>query len=256
MVKKILSILAWVVTGAALVALFIAARQHYLGTPIQAINVDIERANDSGFVKQNAVLSDIGNLCEVAKIGSVNMEAIGKRLNANPWIESASSYVDLDGILNVNIKEYQPVLRVFGMNGTSAYLTAEGDLLPTSLGYTPHVLIASGNYALDKEHLNRQLCDTVEADQNLINTLQIFDAIERNEYLKSCIGQLYCNNKNEFEIVAKGIPSRIVLGDTDNLDDKLGRLEVFIRQKANGTEIKNFKKIDLKYKNQIVCTKR
>ena len=256
MVKKILSILAWVVTGAALVALFIAARQHYLDTPIQAVNVDIERANDSGFVKQNAVLSDIGSLCEMAKIGSVNMEAIGKRLNANPWIESATSYVDLDGILNVSIIEYQPVLRVFGMNGTSAYLTAEGNLLPTSLGYTPHVLIASGNYALDKEHLNRQLCDTVEADQNLINTLQIFEAIERNEYLKNCIGQLYCNNKNEFEIVAKGIPSRIVLGDTDNLDDKLGRLEVFVRQKANGTEIKNFKKIDLKYKNQIVCTKR
>jgi len=256
MVKKVLSILAWIVTAGGLIALFVAARENYLDTPVRSVNLSIERSTDSGFVKSKAVLADIGTLSNNAKIGTVNMEGIRKQLKANPWIESSSTYIDLDAIMNVSIKEYEPVMRIFDKDGTSAYVTAEGILLPTSMGYTPHVLIASGNYTFDNEHLGRQLCDTIEADRNILNTLKVLEAIERNESLKNSIGQLYCNARNEFEIVAKGIPSRIVLGSTDNLDDKLRRLEIFINQKAGSAELSGFKKIDLQYKNQIVCTKR
>ena len=256
MVKKILSILAWIVTAGSLIALFVVAREHYLNTPVRSVNLNIERGTDNGFVKSEAVLADIGTLSSNAKIGTINMEGIRNQLKANPWIESSSAYIGLDAIMNVSIKEYEPIMRIFDKNGSSAYVTADGLLLPTSLGYTPHLLIASGNFTLDNDRLNQQLCDTLEADRNILNALQVFEAIERNKSLKNSIGQLYCNARNEFEIVAKGIPSRIVLGTTDNLDDKLRRLEIFINQKAGSAELYGFKKIDLQFKNQIVCTKR
>ena len=256
MVKKILSILAWIATAAALVALFVVAREHYLDTPIRSVSVNIDRSTDSGFVKENAVLADVGSLCNVAKIGSVNMSAIAKQLKSNPWIESSSSFIDLDANLNISIKEYQPVMRVFGKNGQSVYVTEEGTVLPTSLGHTPHVLIASGNFNLDDIGSQHQLCDTLEADRNILNAMHILNAIKRNNFMQTCTGQLFCNGKDEFEMVAKDIDARIVIGDTCNIDDKLKRLEIFIKQKANGNEIKDFKKIDLRYKNQIVCTKR
>lgn len=236
--------------------MFVAAREHYLDTPVRSVNLNIERSTDSGFVKSKAVLANIGTLSKNTKIGTVNMEGIRKQLKANPWIESSSAYIGLDAIMNVSIKEYEPVMRIFDKDGTSAYVTADGLLLPTSLGYTPRLLIASGNFTLDNEHLNQPLCDTVEADRNILNALYVFEALERNKSLKNNIGQLYCNARNEFEIVAKGIPSRIVLGSTDNLDDKLRRLEIFINQKAGSAELYGFKKIDLQFKNQIVCTKR
>ena len=256
MVKKILSILAWVVTAGALVALFIVAREHYLDTPVRSVSLDIERNTDSGFVKQKAVLADISTLSAKAKIGTVNMEGIRKQLTSNPWIESSSAYIDLDAILNVNIKEYEPVMRIYGKSGQSAYLTADGILLPTSTGYTPHVLIASGNFDFDAEQLNRKLNDTLESDLNLISAMKVFEAIQRNDFMRGRIGQVYCNGRNEFELVDKGIDAKIVMGDTCNMDDKLRRLEIFIDQKANSAEIWNFKKIDIQYKNQIVCTKR
>ena len=256
MVKKILSILAWMVTGAALVVLFIFARKDYLDTPIHSYNIKVDRASNQGFVKEEAVVEDLSNLCAMATIGSANMVSINKQLKSNPWIESSSSYIDLNANLNVNIKEYQPVLRVFGNKGTSAYVTAEKTVLPTSVGYTPHVLIASGNFDLDSELLNRQLSDTLKADWNILNALHILKAIQRNEFMGSCIGQIYCNGRNEFEIVARDIDAKILVGDTCNIDDKLKRLEIFIKQKTNSLEIKGYKTIDLKYKNQIVCTKR
>lgn len=256
MVKKILSILAWVVTGAALVALFIVARESYLQRPVHAINVNINRVNENGFVKKDAVLAELDSICHNANIGTVNMMAIGNRLKSQPWIEHSSSFVDLGGNLNVNIKEYHPVLRVFGRNGNTAYLTEEGMLLPQSAGFTPYVLIASGNFDLESASLRHRLCDTVEADRNLIGAMKVFEAIGRNEFMSNSIGQIYCNRNNEYEIVARDIDARIMLGDTCNLDDKLTRLEIFMKQKTGSSEITEMKTINLKYKNQVVCTKR
>ena len=50
MVKKILSIVLWVATAAALVVLFIFARENYLNTPVKSVN--LMPATDSGFVRK------------------------------------------------------------------------------------------------------------------------------------------------------------------------------------------------------------
>lgn len=256
MVKKILSILAWVVTGAALVTLFVVARENYLGKPIQTINVNIDRTGENGFVKKDAVLADLDSICQRAKIGTVNMMAIEDRMNSQAWIENSASFVDLGGNLNVSIKEYNPMLRVFDKNGQSAYLTDEGLLLPPSAGFTPYILIASGNFDLEACPLGHRLCDTLDADHNLIGATKVFEAIGRNEFMRNSIGQIYCNRNSEFEIVARDIDARILLGDTTCLDDKLARLEIFMKQKTGSNEVKEMKIINLKYKNQVVCTKR
>ena len=74
--------------------------------------------------------------------------------------------------------------------------------------------------------------------------------------MQSCIGQVYRNRKGEFDIVVKDIDSRVILGDTCHIADKLRRAEIFIKQKAGSAELKGMKNINLKYKNQVVCTKR
>ena len=256
MVKKIFSILAWVVTGVALVVLFIAARDNYLNMPLKSINVNIDRVNDNGFVKESTVTADLGNICNAAKIGTVNMQAIQSQLKSNPWVQTSAAYVDLGGDLNVSIKEHHPVLRIFGSNGKSVYLTDDRIVLPPISSHTPYLLIASGNFRLDSLEMGHQLNDTLKADRNLIGAMAVMEAIDRNPFIKSCAGQIYCNRQNEFEIVVRDLDARVVIGDIGNLDDKLRRLEIFMKQKIGTNEIKNLNIINLKYKNQVVCTKR
>lgn len=255
MVKKIFSILAWVVTGVALVVLSVAARENYLNTPIRSINVNIERMSDNGFVKESTVTTELGNICNAAKIGTVNMLAIQSQLKSNPWVENSAAYIDLDGVLNVSIKEHHPLLRVFGNNGKSVYLTDDRIVLPSSPSHTPYLLIASGNFLLDSLEMGHRLNDTLESDHNLIGAMVIMEAIDRNPFIKSCAGQIFCNRQNEFEIVVRDLNARVLLGDTGNMDDKLHRLEVFMKQKAGTNEVRNLNTINLKYKNQVVCTK-
>ena len=71
MVKKILSIVLWVITAAAIVVLFIFARESYLNTPLKSIN--LVPAVDSGFVRRNVLHEEIEKQCEHSMVGTVNM---------------------------------------------------------------------------------------------------------------------------------------------------------------------------------------
>ena len=253
MVKKILSIVLWVITAAAIVVLFIFARESYLNTPLKSIN--LMPAADSGFVRRSVLHEEIKKQCEHSMVGTVNMIKIQNHLDANPWIESNSAYIDLDGNLNVNFKEYEPQFRVFAKNGRSVYVTDDGVVIPSCNNYTPYVLVASGNFELG-DTTTYALSDTLDRDRNLLNALYWYKAIKANPFVENCVGQLYCNNKNQFELTVKGLEARVIVGDTCLAADKLNRLEIFMKQRISSPETHNMKIINLNYKNQIVCTKR
>ena len=255
MVKKILSIVVWVVTAAALIVLFVFAREAYLTSPVKSVNIDIERSGDSGFIKERFLKADIDRF-RSNSIGTVRLYDLQQSLNANPWVESNTSFIDLDGTLHVSIKEYQPVLRVFGNDGKSVYLTEDGHVVPTSRFHTPYVLIANGNFSIRNDSTTYTLNDTIASDLALIEALHIHKAIERNAFMQSCIGQVYRNRKGDFDITVRDIKANVIMGDTVQIADKLRRAEIFIKQKAGSEELHEMKSINFKYKNQVVCTKR
>jgi cell division protein FtsQ len=254
MVKKILSILLWVVTAAALVVLFVFARENYLTTPLKSIQ--LIPASDTGFVRKTALREEIERICGNSKVGTVNMIAIQKVMEDNSWIEDGTSYIDLDGTLNISFKEYEPWFRVYGKGRRSVYITRDGVVIPSSHVYTPYVLVASGNFELRNDSATYRLSDTLDSDRNLLNALHWCDAIEGNDFVSHCIGQLYCNKRNQFELTVKGFDGRVIVGDTCDAADKLRRLETFMKQRIDSPETKTLKSINLNYKNQIVCTKR
>lgn len=255
MVKKILSILAWVVTAAALIALFVFAREDYLTSPVKAIDIHIERSTDSGFIKERFLRKDIERFRN-NDIGTFRLYDLQKSLNANPWIESNTSYIDLDGTLRVSIKEYNPAMRIFGNDGHSVYLTEDGHVLPTNRLYAPYVLIANGHFDIQNDSASYPLSDTLESHQALAEVLHVWKAIEGNPFMKSCIGQVYRNHKGQFEITVKDVNARVIVGDTTQMADKMRRAEIFFKQKAGSADIAEMKNINFKYKNQVVCTKK
>ena len=254
MVKKILSILLWVATAAGLIFLFVFARENYLTTPLKSIQ--LLPSSDTGFVRKTALHEELERICGKSKVGTVNMIAVKKVMDDNSWIESSTSYIDLDGTLNVSFNEYEPWFRVFGKKGGSAYVTRSGVVIPTSPIYTPYVLVASGSFDLRSDSATYRLSDTLESDINMLNALHWCEAIEANDFVNHCVGQLYCNNKNHFELTVKGFDGRVIVGDTCDAADKLNRLEIFMKQRIDSPETQTLKSINLNYKNQIVCTKR
>lgn len=243
MVKKILSIAAWIITGAALIVLFVFAYRGYIKAPLQGVTFNLEREGNKGFVEKDTTIAAVETLCKISQhnaIGNIDMLKVQKLLASNPWIESASAYIGLNDTLVIQAKEYKPILRIFDQGRHSVYVTAEGVIIPTSPKYTPRLIIASGHYTLP---------------EGVDETLAIAKAIQKDEYLTGSIGQIYRNSNKQYEIMVNSLPGRVIVGDTTAIDNKLSRLHTLL-EKYNGTEeLMCYKTMDLRYKNQIVCTK-
>ncbi len=255
MVKKILSILVWFITAGGIVTLFIFSRMNYLSTPLKSISISIEGANGHEFVDKDTLLYEIGSICHInskASIGSVDMLQIEKHLNNNPWIEKAASYIGLDSVLYINVKEYEPALRVFNKAGKSMYVTNEGVVFPTSKTFTPRILIASGNFDFPTD-INMN--DSIYQNSGIADALYICQAIKKDDFAQSFIGQIYRNDAGEYEIAANGIHAQVILGDTCQIGNKLLKMKTFLKYKLGSEELNNYKKVNLEFENQIVCTK-
>lgn len=258
MVKKVLSIILWVVTGAALITLFVFGRKVYLDTPLKDVRVVAENKH-SGFIEYDSLTAHIRTLCGIehqTAIGKVDLKKVSKLLNDNLWIAQSAAYIDLKDTLRVSVKEYDPVLRVYNHDGQSVYITRDGYIIPTSPHYTPHLIIASGNYHFTMPVKNSNIADSLYHDTGLAEALAIAEAIEKDTFLKEHIGQIYRNTDKENEVIVNNLPVQVILGDTCAVSDKLHRLKVLLEKYQGTSEMEDYKTMNLKYKNQIVCTKK
>ena len=258
MVKKILVIVLWVVTASALVTLFVFGRRHYLETPLQGIDFQLERHQDKGFVERDTVLRQFEEVCGLERhntISAIDLMKIQKLLNDNPWVETSSAYLGLNDTLMVSAKEYEPVLRVFNHDRSSVYVTQEGFLFPSSPQYTPRIIIASGHYDFPAPHKGDRTTDSLYRASGLQEALVIAQAIQRDPFLRGNIGQIYKNARNEYELMVNNLQARVLLGDTLQMAPKLSNLKVLLEKYSGTDELDKYKTVDLQYKNQIVCTK-
>lgn len=256
--KKILKIALWVITGAALVALFIFGRKWYLETPLKGISFNLERDHAHGFVEKDTVLAYAKAICDVdhqAKISSIDLMKIQKLLDDNPWIEHSSAFIGLNDTLIIRAKEFEPCLRVYNLNKKSVYVTQEGFIIPSSPNYSPRMIIASGNFDFRVPRGNGRITDSLYANTGIPEALTIAKAIKKDDFLAGNIGQIYKNNDNEYELMVNNISARVILGDTIAVEQRLSRLKTLLEQYSGTEELKPFKTLNLKYKNQIVCTK-
>ena len=259
MVKKILSIVLWVVTGAAIIVLFAFARKGYLENPLKGIHLNVERSQAIGFVENDSIIAKASAICGMerqASISEIDMMKLRRMLNDNPWIEQSSVYVDLNDTLRITAIEYEPALRVYNLEGRSVYLTREGVIIPSSPRYTPHLIIASGSYGFTTPRSNGNIADSLYLNSGLAEALAIANAISKDQFLQEHIGQIYRNTDNEYEVIVNNLPIQVIVGDTCAVDNKLHRLKVLLEKYQNTTELEGYKTMSLKYKNQIVCTKK
>ena len=258
MVKKILKIALWVITGAALAVLFVLGRKWYLETPLKGIVFQLERDRDNGFVEEDSVMSYVEALCDIkhqAAISTIDMMKIRTFLDGNPWIEKSSAYIGLDDTLVIQAREYDPVLRVFNQDKRSVYVTTDGVIIPSSPNYTPHLIIANGDFTFPTPQESASVTDSIYADTGLPEALAIAIAIRNNQAAAKHIGQIYKDIDNKYELMVNNLPARVILGDTCMVANKLTRLGILMEKFGGTEELDKYKTLDLKYKNQIVCTK-
>lgn len=194
---------------------------------------------------------------------SINVSSIEKMLNSHPAIKNAEASLSIDGVLRVDVQQRKPILRVVTNNGDSYYIDDSGTLMPLSDKYTARVLVANG--AIDEAYSGWYMysmkdieSDTLLNKKSILN--ELFDVakyIHSNEFWKAQIQQLYINDEKDIVMIPLVGDQKIVLGDATDIDTKFKKLNVFYQQGLNTTGWwDKYSIINLKFKNQIVCTKK
>ncbi|MCF8352399.1 MAG: hypothetical protein K9H15_14630 [Bacteroidales bacterium] len=202
------------------------------------------------------VLSDLIYSLQARKITEVKLREIEDILLYNPYISEAEAWISFQGRLKIMSRQREPILRMIDAKNKSYYMDESGNIFPYQLGYLAHVPVASGNIKPICIPAGKSLIeyDSI-SDPDLKNLFELARQIDLDDFLNAQIAQIYFNGSNEIELIPKFGKHLIEFGDFENITDKLDKLIIFYKQGMGGKKWKRYKKINLKYKNQVVCTK-
>ena len=194
---------------------------------------------------------------------TVNIPELENALNSHPDIASSEVYITVNGEVKVKVTQRKPIIRIINTNGDSYYLDIEGTLMPLSDKYTARVLIANGDiiepYAKRYTYsIARIAADSVMSKNSMLDELYAMaNYINADEFWKAQVQQIYVNTDKDMELVPRVGDQKIIFGDTTAMDEKFKKLLTFYRQGLNTTGWwDKYSTINLKFKNQIVCTKK
>lgn len=259
--NKILQISIWVAVLVAIIVTLgfvnVSREQTAFSQPI--INIDYETENR--FIDENDILLQILNKEDTGALlmNHFSVTNLEEKLINNHSIKDVQVYKTIDGKMIINVKQRRPIVRIFSRN-ESYYIDEKGNLMPLSSKYTARLLVVSGN--LDEPFGKRyqfnygNLNDTLIEKTLLDDIYKIANYIDNSEFWKAQIEQIDVNKESEFELVPKVGNHKIVFGGIDNLEGKFEKLMIFYKKGLSKTGWNEYSEINLKYKNQVVCTKR
>lgn len=245
---NILIAMAWVVSLGGLVTLmsFIEVKK----AEVVCKDVKVIIPGNEYFIDKQEV-DDILHLSSHTLIGRrmehINIHDIEDRLKANPFIESAKVYTDMDGVIRVVITQRKPMMRVVNLNGQDFYIDEHGLKIPLSNNFTANVIVANG--FIDEPFGQKVDTLTTQLAKALYTTA---DFIRRDSLWSAQVAQLYVNRDHDIELIPRVGDQRILIGNADSLQVKFRNLLAFYKQALPTVGWDKYKVINIKYLNQVV----
>lgn len=227
------------------------------------VKIEINHDNSLPFIKDYEILNivklvypEINN----TEISDINLSIIKTSILSNPYVENANVSMDLNGIMHIKVKQKKPLVRVFNKKGESYYISHDKKLMPISSYGSERVVVASGE--INTSYSNSiAIKELFSADNSIENSilLKIYTTamhISKNPFLKAQIDQIYITENREIELIPRVGDQLIILGDINDLETKFQNLEIMYQQGFQKVGWEKYSTINLKYRNQVVCTRK
>ncbi|MHC1705965.1 MAG: hypothetical protein AB9842_00445 [Bacteroidales bacterium] len=263
--KKILIIFLWVVFTASFFTLvgFVEAEQQKV--ICKGLDISFEQSDENSFLTEreisNTIYQLMGDSATRKPMREVSISLIKQRLEENEYISRAVVFATVDGWIKIRISQRSPIIRVQNLKGENFYISDDGRMIPVSFKYSARVPVCSG-IITETYDTSRDLipADTSRSDINeKITTLQkvylMGECLKNNEFITQQTEQVYINNQGEFELIPM-LGNHIVLaGNANDLQEKIDKLELFYKKGLKAKGWNTYKTINIKFKDQIICSK-
>ncbi len=175
------------------------------------------------------------------KFSEINTLAIRDTILTNKLVESARVFITSRGSVMATITQRKPVLRVISDTKGNFYVDNERRIMPVSGNFALYVPVATG--IIDEEFAQNQLYDFAL----FLSSHPDWDA---------WIEQIVVRENQEIELVPRAGDFRIIMGSFENYPAKLAKFARFVEEGLSVVGWNRYSAINLKYENQVVCTKK
>ncbi|SFU49359.1 cell division protein FtsQ [Pustulibacterium marinum] len=204
-------------------------------------DVEVTFAGDQNlFITEEAVnkllVQSHENVTNVTKEG-LDLNKLERILSNNQMVKKADVYVSVSGELKAIVQQRKPLARVVGKS--SFYIDDEGELMPLSQYHSARVPLVEGKITADNQK----------------SVFKIVREIAQDDFLKENIVGVKIAPKGYF-LRMRSDDFEVMLGDETNLKYKIKKLKAFYQKALKDKSLDQYSWVNLKYGNQVVCTKK
>jgi cell division protein FtsQ len=243
MVKKILIGLFAVILLVYIGFTMVYLNFFHTSEDLTCTKIEVEVVNTLGqnYISNNEVIALMKNrnIFPVGKkLSEISSADIEEKLANDKLIKRAECLKTVGGDVKVKVYQRIPVLRIFSQSG-SYYVDNEREIMPVPGNFSAYVPVASGN--INNDYAKKQLYD-------FANYLQ------KDKFWDSQIAQIYVAPNQDVLLTPTVGDHQIILGKIEDYKENLDKLRVFYEKGLNKIGWNRYSVINLKYKNQVVCT--
>lgn len=208
------------------------------------IVINIDKNSPTKFVTKEGVIQKLGKTADKIKhtpIAELNIEKLERQLSQDNSFENVECYITSDNKLQIDIVPMIPEIRVFSPDGKSYYINKDGKRIDTGNEFFMDVPVVTGNF--DQKFPAK-------------NILPVTRHIAADDYLKNLITMIEVKSATNI-LLYPCIKGQVInIGDTTELTKKFDNLTLFYRKVMNHKGWETYDTISVKFRNQIVATRR
>lgn len=181
------------------------------------------------------------------KLSTINTNELEKKLEKVASIKKAEVFRKITGTdlafkgqIVAEIEQRRPIARIIP-GDQNYYLDSEGIKILPNDNFTVKVVVVNGivseRFAIDK-------------------LLPLVRFIDEDKFWNAMIGQVFVKQNEELVLVTQIGDQLIEFGEPDRIAEKFRNLKALYQQVFAESGWGKYKSINLKYRNQVVCTKK
>lgn len=168
---------------------------------------------------------------------TLDLNRLEGEVRLNQMIKKADVYVSVDGVLVADVWQRRAIGRVINEDD-SFYIDEEGVKVPLSENYSARVPLVVGEVT----------------DLNKISSL--LRVIDADAFLKKSITSISVGADQNLEMRSRNQKFKILFGDFNEVDKKFENYKAFMKFASQDTLLlEQYKTINLKFTQQVVCSK-
>jgi len=221
---------------------------------VNSIKINIENEAENHFVNaeeiEKAISLGQNNLVFMRWMDSVSLPKLEKRVEKIAFVKKAEVSLDLSGNLHINVKLVKPVARlVAGGSDYDRYIGSDGEVLPTSEKYASKVITIDGPGS-------RKMAYTgFLSDSCCRANLDLLKMIQEDKFWNAQITHLYIDEKQQITMYTQVGGQEIEFGPATDIEIKFEKLMAFYEKVVPAKGWNTYRKVSVKFKNQIICQK-